>query len=59
MWERGGFGAFDQIEQMKDAAKRFRDEVLAVSGRQPEMTTLTRYLRGAPSTKPYFQWMGV
>ncbi|KAK1756992.1 hypothetical protein QBC47DRAFT_359473 [Echria macrotheca] len=58
MWERGGFGAaFDQPEQMKDAAKRFRDEVLAVSGRQPEMTTLHRYLGGIPSTRPYFQWM--
>jgi len=59
MWKRGGFGAFSQLEKVKDAGKRFRDEVLAVAGRQPEMATLTRYLGGAPSTDPYFYWMDV
>ncbi|KAK3356825.1 hypothetical protein B0T25DRAFT_140077 [Lasiosphaeria hispida] len=60
MWEQGGFAACDGLEQAKEPGRRFRDQVLAVGGRQPEMLTLTRYLGGrTPSTEPYFQWLGV
>ena len=45
--------------EVKGAAKRFRDEVLAVAGGQPEMKTLTDYLGGASRTELYFRWMGV
>ncbi|KAK0732007.1 hypothetical protein B0H67DRAFT_474268 [Lasiosphaeris hirsuta] len=60
MWKQGGFAACDGLEQAKEPGRRFRDGVLAVGGRQPEMLTLTRYLGGrAPSTEAYFQWLGV
>jgi len=60
MWKQGGFASCDGLEGAKEAGRRFRDEVLEIGGRRPEMLTLTRYLGGrAPSMEPYFQWLGV
>ncbi|KAK0646940.1 hypothetical protein B0T16DRAFT_493823 [Cercophora newfieldiana] len=59
MWERGGFSAARTLSELKEAGKRLRDEVCAVSGSQPEMMTLTRYLGGPPSADPYLRWLRV
>ncbi|KAF2724833.1 zincin [Polychaeton citri CBS 116435] len=39
--------------------RRYRDKVLCKGGSQPEMKTLTDYLGHEPSTRPYFEWLGV
>ncbi|OAQ82559.1 metallopeptidase [Purpureocillium lilacinum] len=40
-----------------EAGRRYRDMVLRVGGRQPEMKTLTDYLGHAPSPGPYIAWL--
>lgn len=43
----------------KDAGSRYRDMVLRLGGSQPEIDVLTRYLGREPSTRPYFEYLGI
>ncbi|KKP02794.1 peptidase family M3 [Trichoderma harzianum] len=55
MWNR----EFKANTLDKDAAKRFRDTVFCVGGKQPEEKTLKDYLGHEPSTDPYFKWLNI
>jgi Zn-dependent oligopeptidase len=43
----------------KDAARRFRDQVLGVGGRQPESKTFEDFVGRPPSIEPYLEWLGL
>lgn len=43
----------------KAAARRFRDTVFCVGGKQPEEKTLRDYLGHEPITSPYFEWLNI
>ncbi|KAK0756199.1 LOW QUALITY PROTEIN: hypothetical protein N5P37_011114, partial [Trichoderma harzianum] len=55
MWNR----EFKTNTLNKDAARRFRDTVFCVGGKQPEEKTLRDYLGHEPSTGPYFKWLNI
>ncbi|KAL6693409.1 hypothetical protein J3F84DRAFT_401284 [Trichoderma pleuroticola] len=55
MWNR----EFKTNTLDKDAARRFRDTVFCVGGKQPEEKTLEDYLGHEPSLTPYFQWLNI
>lgn len=55
MWNR----EFKTNTLDKDAARRFRDTVFCVGGKQPEEKTLRDYLGHEPSTGPYFKWLNI
>ncbi|KAL6824677.1 hypothetical protein J3E69DRAFT_356305 [Trichoderma sp. SZMC 28015] len=55
MWNR----EFKTNTLDKDAARRFRDTVFCVGGKQPEEKTLRDYLGHEPSTDPYFKWLNI
>lgn len=55
MWNR----EFKTNTLDKDAARRFRDTVFCVGGKQPEEKTSKDYLGHEPSTGPYFQWLNI
>lgn len=43
----------------KEGGRRYRKMVLQFGGSQPEMKTLTDYLGREPSTRPYFEFLGI
>jgi len=43
----------------KEAGRRYRDMVLRPGGSLPEMDVLTQYLGRGPSTRPYFEYLGL
>ncbi|KAL6817559.1 hypothetical protein V8C40DRAFT_281751 [Trichoderma camerunense] len=55
MWNR----KFKTNTLDKDAARRSRDTVFCVGGKQPEEKTLREYLGHEPSTSPYFKWLNI
>ncbi|KAL7954194.1 hypothetical protein V8C34DRAFT_320186 [Trichoderma compactum] len=55
MWNR----QFEANTLDEDAARRIRDTVFCVGGRQPEEKTLKNYLGHKPSTSPYSQWLNM
>ncbi|ETS76207.1 hypothetical protein PFICI_11594 [Pestalotiopsis fici W106-1] len=48
---------FKENPSSQEAGRKYRDKVLRVGGRQPEMKTMTEYLGHAPSTRPYLAWL--
>lgn len=50
---------FEQDTMSKEGGRRFRKIVLQLGGFQPEMKTLTDYLGRQPSTRPYFEYLGI
>lgn len=50
---------FERDTMSQEAGKKYRDMVLMVGGSQPEMKTLTDFLGREPSTKPYFEYLGL
>jgi metallopeptidase MepB len=50
---------FEADTMSKVAGRRYRDMVLRPGGSQPEMEVLTRYLGREPSTRPYFEFLGL
>ncbi|CAN8104142.1 unnamed protein product [Discula destructiva] len=50
---------FEQDTMSKDGGRRYRNMVLRLGGSQPEMKTLTDYLGRQPSTRPYFDYLGI
>jgi len=50
---------FEADTLSKNAGRRYRDVVLRPGGSQPEMEVLTRYLGREPSTRPYFEYLGI
>ncbi|KAK0648238.1 MepB protein [Cercophora newfieldiana] len=57
MWEASGLD--DTEVDDEQAGRRFRRQILEVGAGQPEMETLERYLGRTPSTRPYFEWLGI
>lgn len=50
---------FEQDSMSKEGGRRYRKMVLQFGGSQPEMKTLTDYLGREPSTRPYFEFLGI
>jgi metallopeptidase MepB len=50
---------FEKDTLSMDNGRKYRKMVLRVGGSQPEMKTLTDYLGHPPSTRPYFEYLGI
>lgn len=50
---------FEKDTLSMENGRRYRNMVLRVGGSQPEMKTLTDYLGHPPSTRPYFDYLGI